>query len=263
MGMRSLLTAAIAVAVTALSIPGTAAAAPTGDAGSRIVGGGNATETYSFMASMQAKATGAHRCGASLIAPQWLVTAAHCVAQQNPADYQFRIGSTSRDTGGTLVGADKFVQHPWYIPVFLGWNDIAVVHLTAPVSAAPIRLADGSPAAQTAARIIGWGLTCPERGCGQPPVTLQQLDTKIEDDSSCAAIPFDAQHELCVDAPNNTASACFGDSGGPALVKAAGAWRLAGATSRGQSLRCTSGDTIYSDVTSHRDWITQQVGTIP
>ncbi|WP_086819555.1 trypsin-like serine protease [Allokutzneria sp. NRRL B-24872] len=261
MKMRSLLIAVTAVAATLLG-QGTAAATPAGDVGSRIVGGGDATETYSFMASMQAKATGAHRCGASLIAPQWLVTAAHCVAQQNPADYQFRIGSTSRTGGGELVGADKFVQHPWYIPVFLGWNDIAVVHLSAPVSAEPIKIADASPAAQTAARIIGWGLTCPERGCGQPPVTLQELNTKIESDSSCSAIPFDAQHELCVDAPNNTASACFGDSGGPALLKADGVWRLAGATSRGQSLRCTSGDTIYSDVTSHRDWINQQLGSI-
>src|SRR5262249_50272935 len=85
----------LAAAAVVVALPGLSSAAqnPT------IVGGQDADQTYSFMASMQNASTGGHRCGASLIASQWLVTAKHCVAGQQPGNYKFRIGSTSLSDG--------------------------------------------------------------------------------------------------------------------------------------------------------------------
>jgi len=220
-----------------------------------IVGGTDAAETYGFMASMQSK-NGNQHCGASLISPRWLVTAGHCVTDgdtlglEDPAQWQFRIGSTDRTQGGELVEADRFVRHEGFDTSL--HNDIALVHLAKPVQATPIAIGAGPP---TGAKIreMGWGSTCITHGCDDP-VTLQQLDTTIADPSACGA-GFDSERQLCTDNKGGTANACYGDSGGPAVVEAGGRWLLVGATSHGQSHPCVEKAGIYTNVPFYADWI--------
>ncbi|GAA4548048.1 S1 family peptidase [Amycolatopsis samaneae] len=264
MRKRSMVAGLLAASAALLGFvtPAAAAPAPAGGAQPFIIGGGDATETYPFMASMQTK-DGQHNCGASLVAEQWLVTAGHCVTNQDdsvedPAQWQYRIGTTDRTKGGEVVAVDKFVAHPkwsWQGP---GNYDIAVAHLAKPVKAAPIAIASAKPKEGAAVREIGWGLTCPTRGCGDAPVKLQQVDTKIAAASACG--DFDAKTELCMDNQGGKVSACYGDSGGPAVVKDGDKWALVGATSRGQTANCPEKPGIYTDVTAHADWVKQQVG---
>ncbi|KFZ83108.1 trypsin [Amycolatopsis sp. MJM2582] len=245
-----------AAAVLGLAMPASAAEPPSG-VQPLIVGGVDATETYTFMASMQTK-SGDHNCGASLIAPEWLVTAAHCVEGEQPSNWQYRINTTDHTKGGEVAEVDKFVVHEKYDGS--GPYDIALVHLTKAAEAAPIEIGQ-SPQAGTDVREIGWGLTCPTRGCGEAPVVLQQLDTKIAEDSGCSGSgAYDAESELCMDNQGGKASACYGDSGGPAVVKAGDKWTLVGATSRGQTASCPEMPGIYTDVTAFTDWIKQQTG---
>ncbi|MFB9305513.1 trypsin-like serine protease, partial [Kibdelosporangium philippinense] len=69
--------------------------------------------------------------------------------------------------------------------------------------------------------------------------------------------------ELCVYG-TTSATACYGDSGGPALVQANGGWQLVGATSRsgGTNSTCGTGtdNAVYTDVVAYRQWIDSTIG---
>ncbi|SDW64426.1 Trypsin [Amycolatopsis xylanica] len=252
MRKRLLALCLLAAVAGAAGVAGPASARP------MIVGGSDASETYGFMASVQNE-LGHERCGASLISPEWLVTAGHCVSDRHtgevldPALTWIRVGSLDRTQGGERIRADRFIRHEKFDMAL--HHDIALVHLAAPVAARPIAIG-AAPATGAAIRLLGWGKTCPTPGCGEAPVLLRELDTTVAGASACGE-DFDPALQLCTDNKNGTANACFGDSGGPAVVADGGEWKLVGATSHGQSASCVDKAGIYTNVVAYADWIKQ------
>ncbi|GAA2331918.1 serine protease [Saccharopolyspora halophila] len=242
--MRKAIVSALAAtgAVGALCLPATAAA---DEVDPMIVGGHDATQTYSFMVSLQQQ--GSHLCGGALINPDTVVTAAHCV--EGGGDFTVRVGSNDNTSGGEQAAVSSTRSHDT--------ADLAVLKLDRQLSAAPIDIAADSGATGTPTRIIGWGQTCPESGCGEVPTNLQELDTQVVDDADCQGI--DGAGEICTDNPNGDSGACYGDSGGPQIKGSEGNWELIGATSRtgNGDPTCATGPSIYTDVTAYTDWITQ------
>ncbi|MGW5641742.1 S1 family peptidase [Saccharopolyspora sp. NPDC003752] len=261
----SLVRGVLAVAVTILA--SLALAATTAAAAPFVIGGGQATQTYGFMASMQST-DGKHHCGASLIDKEWLVTAAHCVDGQQPGNVQYRIGTTDRTSGGEVVKPDKFVAHPKSkqkqggSDVSAGY-DVALVHLSNPVQEQPIKIATTAPESGTALQLLGWGQTCGTPKCGEPPVKLKELDTKTLAPANCSSSQdgFDSARELCIDNQEGKVNACYGDSGGPAVVQDGSEFELVGATSRGMAENCAEKPGIYSNVVAHADWINQTMSS--
>ncbi|MGL4753812.1 MAG: trypsin-like serine protease, partial [Aeromonadaceae bacterium] len=84
----------------------------------RIIGGSDASVAPGWMASLQARSANAqialgHLCGASLIAADWVMTAAHCVDGAGTVERSVLLGRLSNAVDeANEIAIDQIVLHP-------------------------------------------------------------------------------------------------------------------------------------------------------
>ncbi len=247
----------------------------------RIVGGTIAdTNEYPWQVALVSAAASDPRngqfCGGSLIAPGWVLSAAHCFFDRNGAqvpasaiDVVLGVNKLSQGPSAGSVGQRRslaqIIVHPDYDDLTSD-NDIALLRLATPaVLSCSVNVIDPATAADAArfapgeiAIITGWGDTVSGAGAGsddlrEVAVRLVSNDTCNLDSSYNGRV---SSNMICAGQTVGGRDSCQGDSGGPMVVAdGAGGFIQAGVVSWGDGCALPNFYGVYSRVENYESWI--------
>ncbi len=245
---------------------------------SNIVGGTIADENeypwqVALVAAWETNPRAGQFCGGSLIAHEWVLTAAHCLVSNGnvvSADSVDAIVGINQLTSGPTVGetgqridVDQIIIHPNYDP-FSEENDIALLHLNTSASLscsvntiAYATEADSELFSQGKTAIItGWGDQTDGAEAGSND--LREVAVPIVSNVTCQG-SYGSQvteNMLCAGLSSGGRDSCQGDSGGPLIVSnGRGGFLQAGVVSWGNGCAQPQFFGVYTRVSNYESWI--------
>ncbi|XP_068839231.1 probable threonine protease PRSS50 [Capricornis sumatraensis] len=233
------------------------------------------------------RANGTHICAGTLIASEWVLTAAHCTTESD-VTYSVRAGSPwidqiTKTTIDTL--AKEVIVHSRYrASRYWSWvgraNDIALLNLERPLQYSkyvwPICLPglDYSVKDYSLCTVTGWGL--PRVGGEWPQFrTIQEKEVTILNSTECdslyrrfSKIPSLIQiinSQMICAKDVDREKFCYEISGEPLACPVQNVWHLMGVVSWGPGCKKSEAPPIYVHISSYQQWIWDRVSgqTLP
>lgn len=235
---------------------------------SRIVGGSTASPgDWPWQVSLHVQ--GIHVCGGSIITPEWIVTAAHCVEEplSSPRYWTAFAGILKQSLMfyGSRHQVERVISHPNYDSKTKN-NDIALMKLQTPLAfndvVKPVCLPNPGMMLDLAQEcwISGWGATYEK---GKTSDVLNAAMVPLIESSKCNSKyiynNLITPAMICAGFLQGSVDSCQGDSGGPLVTLKNEIWWLIGDTSWGSGCAKAFRPGVYGNVTVFTDWIYQQM----
>ncbi|XP_044537656.1 transmembrane protease serine 11C-like [Gracilinanus agilis] len=222
--------------------------------GNKIAGGLDSVEgEWPWQVSLQQN--NIHRCGATLINNNWLVTAAHCfVNAKNPQEWSATFGLLLSDPKLKRSVKNIIIHEKYRYPAHD--HDIALVNLSKPVlytsTIRKVCLPEASYNFPPNSDVIvtGWGSIKTDGSDILTPIQAIELH------QYSAHTWKEGKHIFC-----KKGNIERGDSGGPLVSSdSRGIWFLVGIVSWGDECALPNKPGVYTRVTSYRNWIKSKTG---
>ncbi|WP_372449326.1 trypsin-like serine protease [Streptomyces montanisoli] len=200
-------------------------------------------------------------CSATLVDPEWLLTAASCFADDPATSIAVPAGKPKLKTTAT-IGRTDLTGNAGAVRDIVQLvprtdRDVVLARLNRPVTnVAPIALATSAPTAGEELRFAGFGRSKTEWA----PLTLHSGTYTVDSSDATTATVTG----------KDGAAACMGDTGGPVVRTSNGTPRLAALTSRSYQGGCFGIDTtetrtggVAARVDDLGSWVASTVGAVP
>lgn len=176
-------------------------------------------------------------CGGTVVGPQQVVTASHCVAGRSARTTDVVLGVTDlcapEVTDLQRLTVRRIVAAPG------GVEALALLELSADIVGPQPAVADHVPATGERLMAVGWGR---QSFAGVAPCRARTLDLVALDNARCARLlgelgdgGRDQPGVVCAGAASGSGNSCDGDSGGPVLVRKGQEVELVAVTMSGDS----------------------------